>query len=61
MLKLSPHAHQRRLSSQNLIPILIGFACFGIICGFSTLNPWNEQWLFEGGDGHQFELRARPK
>ena len=56
MLKLSPHAHQRRLSSQNLIPILIGFACFGIICGFSTLNPWNEQWLFGGGDATQHYL-----
>ena len=56
MLKLSASEHQWRFNFQNLIPILIGIACFGIVCGFSVLNPWNEQWLFGGGDATQHYL-----
>jgi Family of unknown function (DUF6311) len=56
MLKLSNHDNQRRFNSQNLIPILIGIVCFGIVCGLNVLNPWNEQWLFGGGDATQHYL-----
>lgn len=56
MLKLSGLPHHWRFDFRNLIPILIGIACFGVICGFNVLNPWNEQWLFGGGDATQHYL-----
>jgi len=56
MLKLSGLPHHWRFDFRNLIPIFIGIACFGVVCGFNVLNPWNEQWLFGGGDATQHYL-----
>lgn len=42
-----------KFNAQNVIPILIGFAGFVIVCGFSALNPMNDQWLLGGGDATQ--------
>lgn len=38
------------------MPIVLGIICFAIVCGFSALNPLNEQWLFGGGDATQHYL-----
>jgi hypothetical protein len=40
----------------NVMPILLGFASFVIVCGFNVLNPMNEQWLWGGGDATQHYL-----
>jgi len=40
----------------DLIPVILGIACFAIVCGFNSINPVNEQWLFGGGDATQHYL-----
>ena len=55
-MKLSGHNHHPEFKLQNLMPIFLGLLCFGIVCGFNALNPWNEQWLFGGGDATQHYL-----
>jgi hypothetical protein len=41
---------------QSIIPVFLGITCFAIVCGFSAINPVNEQWLFGGGDATQHYL-----
>ena len=55
-MKFSGRNHNPELMFQNLIPVFLGVTFFGIVCGFNTLNPWNEQWLFGGGDATQHYL-----
>jgi len=56
MNKLSSGNLQLDFKPQNLIPIFLGIACFAIVCGFNSINPLNEQWLFGGGDATQHYL-----
>lgn len=41
---------------QIMMPIILGIACFALVCGFNVINPINEQWLFGGGDATQHYL-----
>ena len=55
-MKFNGINHQSNFGIHNLIPIFLGISCFAIVCGFNAVNPWNEQWLFGGGDATQHYL-----
>ena len=55
-MKFNDSNHRSKFDIKNLIPIFLGIICFAIVCGFNAINPWNEQWLFGGGDATQHYL-----
>ena len=52
-MKLITLGNKIPFEMQNLIPIVLGFVCFTIVCGLNVLNPTNENWLLGGGDATQ--------
>lgn len=55
-MKLSELGNKSSADMQFALPIILGVACFALVCGFNVINPLNEQWLFGGGDATQHYL-----